>query len=70
MELNIKSITLMRTLAWWGAFLTVVAVIPIAAFLAIETLFGVRIAPSWRTYVAFWVLFFITKVDLKLRVSP
>ena len=70
MNVNIKSVTLVRTLAIWGAFLTVLAVILYAAFLAIQTLFAVSIVPTWRTYLAFWVLFLILKVDLKLRVHP
>ena len=70
MELNVKTTTFVRTLAIWGAFLTILAVIPYAAFLAIHELFGAEILPTWRAYLAFWILFLIIKVDLHLRVHP
>lgn len=70
MEMNVKSVTMVRTLAVWGAFLTVLAVIPYGAFLAIKQLFGVEIPISWQSYLAFWVLIAILKVDVSFKVHP
>lgn len=68
-NINVRAINLLRGFAAWGALITVTLIVPFAAFLAMRQLFNVDIPLNWKSYIAFWVLVLILKVDIKFTVQ-